>query len=145
MKEFAVSITMLIVFASSAFAERGWACAEGNVIQKYKLVGNTMVAEGDPFSNMVQSNNRKLGLSEYNNLQTWQLLVNNPDGLVAMLSSAGKRTEAGNGTTERNGIPYTYADLLMINKGTGAFRHVVSNVSTKQPSLTAKEGNCVDY
>ena len=145
MKAIALALTIMALFSSTVSAERGWACAEEGQVQKYKQAGNTLVTEGDPFSNLIQSNNRALGKPEHDLLPRWQILVNNADGLVAVMSDAGKSTENGSRTTERTGIGYAYADMLLINKMTGRFRHLVSNLSPRNDSSTSKEGSCVEY
>ena len=144
-KAIALAITIMALFPATASAKRGWACAEEGRVQKYKRAGITLVTEGDPFSNLIQSDNRALGKPEHDLLPRWHILVNNADGLVAVMSETGKSTENGTRTTERNGIGYAYAYMLLINKITGRFRHFVSNLSPRNDSSTSKEGSCVEY
>lgn len=145
MRGFCLIAAVVSLLAFKASAERGWTCVEANLLQKYKLVGNTLVTEGDPFSELMQSDNRTLGLSEYHNVPTWQVLVNNSDGLIAVMSDTGRSDKAGHGNNEPLGVPYVYADMLMVNKKTGQLQHFTSNVSAVQPSTTSKNGSCVDY
>lgn len=142
---FVVVFTLSAMLPTSAFAERGWACAEGGQVQKYKRVGNTLVMVGNSFSNLIQSANRALGEPEDDLLQKWQILVDNADGVVAVMSTAEKSTENGMRTTEHNGIGYAYANVLLINKTTGRFRHLESNLSARNDSSTSRDGTCVEY
>ena len=128
-----------------AYAERGWACAEDGRIQKYKRSGGRLITEGSALDEWLRSTNKALGHPEDELLLTWKIIVDNDIGLVALQSEAGKSTQNGYRTTERDGIAYAYADLLVINKISGSLRHMSSNVSSRNPHSEVKEGNCVVY
>lgn len=113
-------------------AEHGWACIEnGSMIQKYRLSGDQLVEEGDPFTRLLKRDAKVAG-KPYEP-EGWKILVNNKDGLIAVLAAVSRKS----------GSPEVYADTLMIDKATGRYRHLSATIGGKITDESG--GSCTDY
>ena len=130
-----ILVVMIALAPLSAQAEKGWVCTEDGNVQKYRVAGQQLIAEGDAATRMIQADNKSLGLPIDTNISKWTIVTNNYQGIVAISSEAVRTPDD----------EVIYADVLMIDKVRGRFRHVSNNVSFKMPIQEVKNGSCTDY
>lgn len=139
MKQTAATVATLAILATlspAAAHAGGWVCTEtDNMIQKYKVVGDTITLEGDAFTILFEDAFRKEG-KPYTPSFLWKIILDDKTGLIATMPASGQR--------EFGQLSSVWLDALMIDKTNGNFRHF-SLTGGKTPINDYSGGNCVSY
>ena len=127
-----LTLALVLTFPIAAQAQRGWVCTEANGLQKYRVDGMRLYPEGDPFSRLLEQSNRATG-KPFEPLFIFNILIDDKHALVAVMANVdiqkGARTEV-------------YTHTLMIEKETGRFRHIDTNISDPGSNYS---GTCTNY